>query len=110
MKYIFLLFLVGCTATAQNNNNPDLQRQREIDALIAKTSNAVNLSDRNEKAIEEQETKLIVEAVNKIVTLKQEVSTLKNELNEVKAILDSVNNDTGRVYVLLPISNNKENK
>lgn len=109
MKYLFLLFLVGCTATAQNNNNPELQREREIDALIAKTTSAVNLSDQNQKVIEDQETKLITQAVEKIVKLKEEVSTLKTELNEVKATLDSVNNDTGRAFVLLPISNNKEN-
>lgn len=110
MKYLILLFLVGCTTTtAQNSVNPDVQREREIDALIAKTTAAVGLSERNEKAIEDQESKLIVEAVNKIVSLKEEVSTLKIELNEVKATLDSVSNDTGRAFLLLPISGNKEN-
>ena len=45
-------------------------------------------------------------AVEKIVTLKEEVKTLKSELNEKNQVLNGIINDTGSKFKLLPISNN----
>jgi FtsZ-binding cell division protein ZapB len=52
-----------------------------------------------------KQTELVDQAVETITSLKNEVSNLKTELNEVKAKLDSVTIDSGRNFVLLPISN-----
>jgi FtsZ-binding cell division protein ZapB len=51
----------------------------------------------------------VQKAVETIKELKTEVTTLKNELSEVKASLDSVNNDTGVSFKLFAIPSNKEN-
>ncbi len=52
---------------------------------------------------------LVQKAVETIKELKSEVTILETELNDVKATLDSVSNDSGISFKLLPISDNKKN-
>lgn len=101
MKYLFFLFLAGCTATAQPNNE-ELKKDREFEELMKKSSATITQSAEIQENISKRETQIIVEAVSKIEALKGEVKSLKSELNEVKSKLDA---DTGVSFELLPISN-----
>ena len=108
MRYIFFIFIFGCTATAQQ---PSLETKEDIE--FAKLMEQVSAT--NAKSVEVQakaskkEAELVQQAVAKITELKQEVNILKTELNDVKQTLDSVSNDTGVSFKLFAISANKEN-
>jgi uncharacterized protein YlxW (UPF0749 family) len=108
MRYIFFIFIFGCTATAQQ---PSLETKEDIE--FAKLMEQVSAT--NAKSVEVQakaskkEAELVQQAVAKITELKQEVTILKTELNDVKQALDSVSNDTGSSFKLFAISANKEN-
>jgi uncharacterized protein YlxW (UPF0749 family) len=108
MRYIFFIFIFGCTATAQQ---PSIETKEDIE--FAKLMEQVSAT--NAKSVEVQakaskkEAELVQQAVAKITELKQEVNILKTELNDVKQALDSVSNDTGVSFKLFAISANKEN-
>jgi len=108
MKYLFFIFLFGCTATAQQKAED--KGDKEFLELMNRFNSTYVESKQVQKKAESKETELVNEAAEKIVTLNNAVNELKLELNEVKATLDSVSNDTGRAFLLLPISNNKEDK
>ena len=108
MKYLFIIFLFGCTATAQQKVED--KGDKEFLELMNRFNSTYKESKEVQKEAENKETELVNEAAEKIVTLNNAVNELKIELNEVKASLDSVSNDTGRAFMLLPISGNKENK
>lgn len=108
MKYLFFIFLFGCTATAQQKVED--KGDKEFLELMNRFNSTYKESKEVQKEAESKETELVNEAAEKIVTLNNAVNELKLELNEVKASLDSVSNDTGRAFMLLPISGNKENK
>jgi len=104
MKYLVLMvFLVGCTATAQDDKQS--KKQHELDSILVNYVKHQQESGIIQVAARKQQAAVINKAADKIVTLKTQVTTLKTELNEVKSKLDSVHNDTGRSFVLLPISN-----
>lgn len=107
MKYLFFIFLFGCTATAQQKVED--KGDKEFLELMNRFNSTYQESAQVQRQAESKETELVNEAAEKIVTLNNAVNELKLELNEVKATLDSVSNDTGRAFLLLPISNNKEN-
>ncbi|CAB4144450.1 hypothetical protein UFOVP463_39 [uncultured Caudovirales phage] len=103
MKYLLFIFLFGCNVKAQNRVEDP--KEKEYRALMSNFNNTLQVSaDVQDKASNKQ-TELVDQAVETITSLKNEVSNLKNELNEVKAKLDSVTTDSGRNFVLLPISN-----
>jgi phage tail sheath protein FI len=108
MRYIFFIFIFGCTATAQQ---PSLETKEDIE--FAKLMEQVSAT--NAKSVEVQakaskkEAELVQKAVETITELKQEVTILKTELNDVKATLDSVSADTGVSFKLLAIPTHKEN-
>jgi uncharacterized protein YlxW (UPF0749 family) len=108
MRYIFFIFILGCTATAQQ---PSIETKEDIE--FAKLMDQV--SQTNARSVEVQakatkkEAEIVKQAVEKITELKQEVNILKTELNDVKQALDSVSNDTGVSFKLFAISANKEN-
>ena len=108
MKYLFFIFLFGCTATAQQKVED--KGDKEYLELINRFNSTYQESAEVQRKAEDKEAQLVNEAAEKIVTLNNAVNELKLELNEVKASLDSVSNDTGRAFMLLPISGNKENK
>jgi seryl-tRNA synthetase len=103
MKYLLFIFLLGCNVKAQNRVEDP--KEKEYRALMSNFNNTLQVSaDVQDKASSKQ-TELVDQAVKTITSLKNEVSNLKTELNEVKAKLDSVTTDSGRNFVLLPISN-----
>jgi seryl-tRNA synthetase len=108
MKYLLFIFLFGCTASAQNQSE-DLKDDIEFQKLMNKVTETNDLSVQVQAKATKKEAELVTKAVATITELKQEVKILKTELSEVKATLDSVNNDTGVSYKLFAIPTNKEN-
>ena len=108
MKYLLFIFLMGCTASAQNQSE-DLNDDIEFQKLMNKVSETNDLSVKVQAKASKKEAELVQKAVETIKELKTEVTILKTELSEVKATLDSVNNDTGISYKLFAIPTNKEN-
>ena len=107
MKYLFILFLFGCSVSAQKTSK-ELQEEREFQQLMSKVAETNNKSVQVQKAATKKEAELVTKAVATITELKQEVKILKTELSEVKASLDSVSNDSGISFKLFAIPNNKE--
>lgn len=108
MKYLLFIFLIGCTASAQNQSE-DLKDDIEFQKLMNKVSETNDLSVKVQAKASKKEAELVQKAVETIKELKTEVTILKTELSEVKATLDSVNNDTGISYKLFAIPTNKKN-
>ena len=105
MKYLFILFLFGCSVSAQKTSF-ELQEEREFQQLMSKVAETNNKSVQVQKAATKKEAELVTKAVATIIAMKGEILDLKTELNEVKNKLDSVTIDTGSKFMLLPISNN----
>ena len=108
MRYLLFIFLMGCTASAQNQNE-ELIDDIEFQKLMNKVAETNTLSVQVQDKATKKEAELVQKAVETIKELKTEVSILKTELSEVKASLDSVSNDSGISFKLLAIPNNKEN-
>jgi len=104
MKYLFILFLFGCSASAQKTSE-ELIQEREFEQLMSKVTQTNNRSVLVQEAATKKEAELVTKAVATIVSMKGEIKDLKIELNEVKSKLDSVSIDTGGKFMLLPISN-----
>lgn len=104
MKYLFFLFLFGCTVSAQKTSE-EVAEEREFQQLMSKVAQTNDKSVEVQKAASKKEAELVTKAVATIVAMKGEIKDLKTELNEVKAKLDSVSVDTGGKFMLLPISN-----
>ena len=105
MRYLLFIFLIGCTASAQNQSD-DLKEDIEFQKLMNKVTETNALSVQVQAKASKKEAELVTKAVATIVSMKGEIKDLKNELNEVKSKVDSVTIDTGGKFVLLPISNN----
>ena len=105
MKYLFILFLFGCSVSAQKTSE-ELIKEREFEQLMSKVAETNNKSVQVQKAATKKEAELVTKAVATIIAMKGEILDLKTELNEVKNKLDSVTIDTGSKFMLLPISNN----
>ena len=104
MKYLFILFLFGCSASAQKTSE-ELIQEREFEQLMSKVTQTNNRSVLVQEAATKKEAELVTKAVATIVSMKGIIKDLKIELNEVKSKLDSVSIDTGGKFMLLPISN-----
>jgi seryl-tRNA synthetase len=104
MKYLFIIFLFGCTVSAQKTIE-ESEQEREFQQLMSKVTETNNKSVQVQKAASKKEAELVTKAVATIVSMKGEIKDLKTELNEVKSKLDSVTIDTGGKFMLLPISN-----
>ena len=104
MKYLFILFLFGCSVSAQKTSE-ELIQEREFEQLMSKVTQTNNRSVLVQQAATKKEAELVTKAVATIVSMKEEIKDLKIELNEVKSKLDSVSIDTGGKFMLLPISN-----
>jgi predicted RNase H-like nuclease (RuvC/YqgF family) len=103
MKYLLFIFLFGCSLKAQNKIEDP--KEKEYRALMSKFNSTLEVSAEVQDKASSKQAELVDQAAETITSLKNEVSNLKTELNEVKAKLDSVNADSGRSFVLLPISN-----
>ena len=106
MRYFLLIFLLGCQATAQNESET-AKKDREFQDLLLKVEQNTQASAKVQKDASKKQSQIVTEAVNTIVTLKEENKDLKTELNEVKVKLDSANADTIIPFVLLPIPRKK---
>ena len=104
MKYLFILFLFGCSVSAQKTSE-ELIQEREFEQLMSKVTQTNNRSVLVQEAATKKEAELVTKAVATIVSMKKEIKDLKIELNEVKSKLDSVSIDTNGKFMLLPISN-----
>jgi uncharacterized small protein (DUF1192 family) len=108
MKYLLFIFLFGCTATAQMPSE-ETKEDIEFEKLMQQVSSTNAKSVEVQAKATKKEAEIVHQAVAKITELKQEVNILKTELSEVKATLDSVNNDTAISFKLFAIPTNKEN-
>ena len=89
MRYLFLLFLAGCTLSAQQQD-AEKQKDAEFHKLITKAKeNQTNFHHVHKKAKAKEEI-LVAQAITKIVTLKAEVKDLKSEISEMKIRIDTV--------------------
>jgi hypothetical protein len=104
MKYLFIIFLFGCTVSAQKTSE-EAEQEREFQQLMSKVAQTNDKSVQVQKAASKKEAELVTKAVATIISMKGEIKDLKTELNEVKSKLDSVPIDTGGKFMLLPISN-----
>lgn len=104
MKYLFIIFLFGCTVSAQKTSE-EAEQEREFQQLMSKVAQTNDKSVQVQKAASKKEAELVTKAVATIVSMKGEIKDLKTELNEVKSKLDSITIDTGGKFMLLPISN-----
>jgi seryl-tRNA synthetase len=98
--------LFGCQATAQNESDT-AKKDREFQNLLLKVEQNTQASAKVQKDASKKQSQIVTEAVNTIITLKEENKDLKTELNEVKVKLDSANADTIIPFVLLPIPRKK---
>lgn len=104
MKYLFILFLFGCTVSAQKTSE-EAEQEREFQQLMSKVTETNNRSVQVQKAASKKEGELVTQTIATIVSMKGEIKDLKIELNELKNKLDSVSIDTGGKFMLLPIPN-----
>jgi hypothetical protein len=89
MRYLFFLFLTGCTLSAQQQD-AETQKDAEFHKLITKAKeNHTNFHHVHKKAKAKEES-LVAQAITKIVTLKAEVKDLKSEISEMKIRIDTV--------------------
>lgn len=109
MKYILLIFLIGCQVTAQNESEA-AKKDREFNNLLLKVEQNTQASAKVQKEASKKQSQIVTETVSKIITLKEENKNLKIELDEVKIKLDSVANDTAYEFILLPIATLSNNK
>ena len=98
--------MFGCQATAQNESET-AKKDREFQDLLLKVEQNTQASAKVQKDASKKQSQIVTEAVNTIITLKEENKDLKTELNEVKVKLDSANADTIIPFVLLPIPRKK---
>ena len=89
MKYLFLLFLTGCTLSAQQQN-AEQQKDTEFNKLIENAKQNQSTFKKVHLKAEAKEKKIVAQAINKIVTLKEEVKDLKSEISGMKIRIDTV--------------------
>ena len=89
MKYLFLLFLTGCTLTAQQQN-AEQQKDAEFNKLIDNAKQNQSTFKKVHSKAEAKEKKIVAQAITKIITLKEEVKDLKSEISGMKIRIDTV--------------------
>jgi hypothetical protein len=89
MKYLFLLFLTGCTLSAQQQN-AEQQKDAEFNKLIDNAKQNQSTFKKVHSKAEAKEKRIVAQAINKIVTLKEEVKDLKSEISGMKIRIDTV--------------------
>jgi uncharacterized protein YdcH (DUF465 family) len=89
MKYLFLLFLTGCTLSAQQQN-AEQQKDAEFNKLIDNAKQNQSTFKKIHSKAEAKEKRIVAQAINKIVTLKEEVKDLKSEISGMKIRIDTV--------------------
>lgn len=101
-----ILLLNSCQVVESQGISEEQKKDQEFIELIKKIEATKQQSIIYQDNATKQESKIVNKAVEKIVTLKEEVKTLKSELNEKNEKLNGIISDTGSKFKLLPISNN----
>jgi len=101
-----ILMLNACQFVESQTISDEQKKDQEFIELIKNIEITKQQSIISQDNATKQENKIVNGAVEKIVTLKEEVKTLKSELNEKNQVLNGIINDTGSKFKLLPISNN----
>ena len=89
MKYLFFLFLTGCTLSAQQQN-AEQQKDAEFNKLIDNANQNQSTFKKVHSKAEAKEKRIVAQAITKIVTLKAEVKDLKSEISGMKVRIDTV--------------------
>ena len=89
MRYLFLLFLTGCTLSAQQQN-AEQQKDAEFNKLIDNANQNQSTFKKVHSKAEAKEKRIVAQAITKIVTLKAEVKDLKSEISGMKVRIDTV--------------------
>ena len=95
MRWLLLVFLVGCGVTAQSPSET-IKEDIELEKLLGKINQNIELTIKVQDKADKKQKQIVTEAVT---TIKE----LKEELNETKAKLDSVSTDSIVPFKLLPI-------
>lgn len=101
-----ILMLNACQVAESQTISDEQKKDQEFIELIKNIEVTKQQSIISQDNATKQENKIVNGAVEKIVTLKEEVKTLKSELNEKNQKLNGIISDTGSKFKLLPISNN----
>lgn len=101
-----ILMLNACQVVESQTISDEQKKDQEFIELIKNIEVTKQQSIISQDNATKQENKIVNGAVEKIVTLKEEVKTLKSELNEKNQKLNGIISDTGSKFKLLPISNN----
>jgi len=101
-----ILLLNACQVVESQTISEEQKKEQDFIELIKKIELTKQESIISQDNATKQESKIVNNAVEKIVTLKEEVKTLKSELNEKNEKLNGIISDTGSKFKLLPISNN----
>lgn len=104
--FIFTISIYSCQSVESQTISEEKKKEQAFQELIKKIEATKQESILSQENASKQEAKIVDGAVNKIVSLKQEVMNIKNELDEKNQKLNGILNDTGSKFKLLPISNN----
>ena len=89
MRYLIFFFLTGCTLSAQQQN-AEQQKDAEFNKLIDNANQNQSTFKKVHSKAEAKEKRIVAQAINKIVTLKEEVKDLKSEISGMKVRIDTV--------------------
>ena len=107
---LFFLCIVLVSYSCQSVESQPLSNEQREDQqfqdLLKKIEETKQQTIVSQNKATEKESKIVNGAVDKIVSLKEEVKNLKSELNEKNEKLNGIINDSGSKFKLLPISNN----
>jgi hypothetical protein len=107
LSFLPIIILLNSCQSAESQSISEEQREEQaFKQLINKIEETKRETIISQDNATKQESKIVNGAVEKIVTLKEEVKTLKSELNEKNQMLNGIINDTGSKFKLLPISDN----
>ncbi len=96
MRWLLIVFLMGCGVTAQSPSET-LKEDKEIENLLGKINQNIELTIKVQEKADKKQKQIIIKTAS---TIKE----LKEELNETKAKLDSVSSDSIVPFKLLPIT------
>jgi len=108
MKYL-LLSIITILAVSLSEPNRELEYDSSVDSLLARTNNTFKKASTVCVKAEKQQTKMITEVKEKVVSLEKEKEELqvtltetKNELQDAKEIININAVDTGEQFDLFP--------
>jgi hypothetical protein len=104
MKYLFFIFLTGCTLSAQQQS-AEQQKDAEFNKLISSVTDNQNKFKEVHKKAKAKEDKLVAQTISKIVTLNEEVKELKSEISQISEIKVKV--DTVYIHDTIQIKEKK---